>query len=147
MRRYQSGKDLFFQTDEFLPLSQDPTLLGAEIFFKNFTFTKWDKIRQTLRAHQDHTGLEGYIHLEAHGEYDDTGNWCFSDQGKRYNLQEWVNSLDGQTSAIFLSICNEMRHSLSSTRSVLVYPLAEISGYELNCLGPDLLIISIPENS
>ena len=69
-------------------------------------------------------GLERFALLEAHG--DTNGDWVYYDGEKEYEVQRWINSVDGNYSALLICVCNPGTHTPKSKKSVLMIPDSDI---------------------
>jgi hypothetical protein len=64
--------------------------------------------------------------VDAHGAFNN-GRWCLVDEGFCHDVQEYINSLDGNYGIIFIHVCNPGGQYIKSRRSMLVFPITTLS--------------------
>lgn len=80
-------------------------------------------------------GLNKLAMLFAHG--DSRGNlknrkWTYSDGGKDYPVQDWINSVDGKYHSLLFCVCNPRTREPASKKSLLLVPDRDINGRLFN---------------
>ncbi len=63
---------------------------------------------------------DGIYALFAHGN-NYRNNWIYWDGTKNFPVQDWVDSVDGRSAAIFLFCCNPLNNTVASHESIVVH--------------------------
>ncbi len=80
-------------------------------------------------------GLKKLAMLFAHGEsMGDLKNreWTYSDGGKDYPVQDWIDSVDGKYHSLMFWVCNPRTCEPASKKSLLFVPDRDIAGRVFN---------------
>ena len=84
----------------------------------------FQKVAEYSKLYGKLKGLEKDAILEAHGISE--GKWKYLDRRKAYNVQKWINSVDGKYSGIILDVCNPNADKARTKKSLLIFPFIEI---------------------
>ncbi len=80
-------------------------------------------------------GLNKLAMLFAHGSFKgDLKNreWTYSDDGKDYSVQDWINSADGKYHSLLFGVCNPGTCEPASKKSLLIVPDRDVAGRLFN---------------
>lgn len=122
MHKYRFGEDLYFGTGDFGKVDE---YIGIDFLEKHAkvirkSFTKKKTFRRLLEAYGQSNELEGYIVLESHGAAKD-GEWYFIDGKMHYNVQNWIDKMDGKVLALVLCCCNPENKEVRSHKSIVIH--------------------------
>ncbi len=76
--------------------------------------------RRLLAVYSHISYSQGHVLLKAHG-VNHSKNWQFKDRTRTYNMQHWINRVDGTALAIFLFSCNPHHYQVSSQHSLVFH--------------------------
>ncbi|MEM4244867.1 MAG: hypothetical protein QW404_02500 [Candidatus Nanoarchaeia archaeon] len=83
-------------------------------------FVKGD-IKEYVSLYSKLSGLKGFGLLYAHGQESVRG-WRYTDKGKSYSVQGWVNNMDGRFNALVIDVCNPNSRGVHSKKSLIIAP-------------------------
>lgn len=89
-------------------------------------FTRRKMFYNLLGLYGHKHDLEGYILLNAHGGVRHS-RWVFLDGKEVYNVQDWIDQIDGSALAILLDLCNPQNHHVHSKKSVIMHPTSNVN--------------------
>ena len=133
VHQYWAAKNLFNLSPEDL---EHYAITTMSLFMRRRLF------REAIEANASVHCLEGCILLEAHGNAPN-GEWFFRDGKRRYNMQNWIDNLDGSAAALLLNSCNRKDVEVQSKKSVVIHSRKETSNLEL-WRGKSTLRIYVP---
>ncbi len=120
MRKYTFGKIWYYESSDFFwdcPVEK----MKKEVNLTIKHFTKRSSFRKILEVWGQVNELEGYVLLHAHGTAKN-GKWVFTDGGRGYDIQKWIDQMDGKALAILLQCCNPENCEIHSERSIIIHP-------------------------
>jgi len=89
--------------------------------------------REYLHIYSQLTGINNLAVLDAHGDSKD-GKWIFTDEENQpsRDIQRWIQLHEKNHHAIALGVCNPGEHEVTSNKSILIYPITDLT---LNLFG------------
>ncbi|GEM_PF-3398876 len=93
----------------------------TEVYRLTRYFLRRTSFRRLLKAYEHSVQQDRYIVLKAHGRSTRRGEWSFRDGRRYYDMQHWINKMDGTALALFLYACNRANASISATKSLVFH--------------------------
>jgi hypothetical protein len=119
MRIYPFGANCFFESCDFHEGRQSYEWPYQHHFAITRCITRRKLFRELIDLNGSVCKTDGIALLKAHGGMDKY--WYFADGQRKYNVQNWINLLDGKFAAILLYMCNPNNSEISSQHSIIVH--------------------------